>query len=206
MPPRLLRCARRACLSSVVCARSRALNPLNPARRRRAISNSSTGQSSVFRGTPWYRISARAVSGMSTVRFTRLRSPRSSLATEIKRRSFFVSMTTGDLSGVPPEIVAAINSFGGAAKGFAGTDIFRCRRIQMKGVDGKPADLGYVGEVTGVNTAPLLECIEQGITPVISPTALGNHLPGMVVTTKHGTAVVPATFPRRESKVGAHRA
>src|SRR5207248_501656 len=59
---------------------------------------------------------------------------------------------------INPEIVAAINSFGGAAKGFAGTDIFRCRRIQMKGADGKPADLGYVGEVTGVNAGPLLEC------------------------------------------------
>ena len=31
-----------------------------------------------------------------------------------------------------------------------------------------------MGEVTGVNTAPLLECIAQGRTPVISPTALGE--------------------------------
>jgi acetylglutamate kinase len=35
-------------------------------------------------------------------------------------------------------------------------------------------DLGYVGEVIGVNVAPLLACIEQGITPVISPTARGE--------------------------------
>jgi len=28
--------------------------------------------------------------------------------------------------------------------------------------------------VTEVNTAPLLECIEQGVTPVISPTARGE--------------------------------
>ena len=35
-------------------------------------------------------------------------------------------------------------------------------------------DLGFVGEVIGVNTALLLECIEQGITPVISPTARGE--------------------------------
>ena len=33
---------------------------------------------------------------------------------------------------------------------------------------------GLVGEVTEVNTAPLLECIEQDITPVISPTATGE--------------------------------
>ena len=35
-------------------------------------------------------------------------------------------------------------------------------------------DIGLVGEVMEVNTAPLLECIEQDITPVISPTATGE--------------------------------
>ena len=75
---------------------------------------------------------------------------------------------------INPEVVAAITAFGGAAKGFAGPDIFQCRRIQLNGNDGQALDLGFVGEVTKVNTAPLLECIEQGITPVISPTARGE--------------------------------
>src|SRR5712691_2421717 len=57
---------------------------------------------------------------------------------------------------INPEIVSAISSFGGAAKGFAGTDIFTCRKLQVKGADGQELDLGYVGEVTGVNTAPLM--------------------------------------------------
>jgi acetylglutamate kinase len=75
---------------------------------------------------------------------------------------------------INPEVVAAIKSLGGLAKGFAGPDIFRCRRARVNGPDGQSLDLGYVGEVTGVNLAPLLECIEKGITPVISPTALGE--------------------------------
>src|ERR1035437_2832629 len=75
---------------------------------------------------------------------------------------------------INPEAVAAIKSLGGLATGFAGTDIFRCRRARVKGPDGQSLDLGYVGEVTGVNLAPLLECIEKGITPVISPTARGE--------------------------------
>jgi acetylglutamate kinase len=75
---------------------------------------------------------------------------------------------------INPEVVAAINSLGGLAKGFAGPDIFRCRKAQMKGPDGRILDLGYVGEVIGVNTAPLLECIGKGFTPVISPTARGE--------------------------------
>jgi acetylglutamate kinase len=39
---------------------------------------------------------------------------------------------------------------------------------------GRKVDPGFVGEVIEVNTAPLLECVEQGITPVISPTARGE--------------------------------
>jgi acetylglutamate kinase len=75
---------------------------------------------------------------------------------------------------INPEVVAAINAMGGLAKGFAGPDIFRCRKAHVKGLDGQALDLGYVGEVTGVNLAPLLDCIEKGITPVISPTARGE--------------------------------
>ena len=75
---------------------------------------------------------------------------------------------------INPEVVAAINALGGLARGFAGPDIFRCRKARVKGPDGQTVDLGYVGEVIGVNVAPLIECIEKGIIPVISPTARGE--------------------------------
>ena len=75
---------------------------------------------------------------------------------------------------INPQIVATVNSLGGIAKGFAGPKIFKCRKIAVNGSEGQPIDIGCVGEVTEVNTAPLLECIEQGITPVISPTARGH--------------------------------
>ena len=75
---------------------------------------------------------------------------------------------------INPEVVATINSLGGAARGFAGPDIFTCRKLLAEGADGNAVDLGCVGEVLRVNTAPLKECLEQGITPVISPTARGE--------------------------------
>jgi acetylglutamate kinase len=75
---------------------------------------------------------------------------------------------------INPEVVRAINSLGGPAKGFSGPQIFRCRKISVTGADGQPVDLGFVGEVTQVNASPLLECIKNGVTPVISPTALGE--------------------------------
>jgi acetylglutamate kinase len=77
---------------------------------------------------------------------------------------------------INPEIVATINALGGLARGFAGPDIFRCRKllVQDRQQPGQMLDLGYVGEVTQVDTGPLQECLEQGITPVISPTARGE--------------------------------
>lgn len=79
---------------------------------------------------------------------------------------------------INPEIVRTIQSLGGAAQGFAGTDVFTCRKLQLEVADGGKADLGYVGEVTGVNVAPLVACLERGVTPVISPTARGED--GMI--------------------------
>ena len=75
---------------------------------------------------------------------------------------------------INPEIVRAIHRHGGVAEGFAGTDIFTCRPARVLGRDGNPLDLGFVGEVTRVNTQPLLDCIARGFTPVISPTARGE--------------------------------
>jgi acetylglutamate kinase len=75
---------------------------------------------------------------------------------------------------INPEIVQTINALGGRARGFAGSDIFTCRKLWLTGADGEKLDLGLLGEVTSVNTAPLLECIADGTTPVISPTARGE--------------------------------
>jgi len=77
---------------------------------------------------------------------------------------------------INPEIVATIKSLGGQAVGFAGTEIFKCRKLWLddKEDPGRKLDIGFVGEVVEVNTAPLKECIWSGFTPVISPTALGE--------------------------------
>ncbi len=77
---------------------------------------------------------------------------------------------------INPDIVATIKSLGGQAVGFAGSEIFKCRKLWLddKENPGKKIDIGYVGEVVEVNTAPLKECIWSGFTPVISPTARGE--------------------------------
>jgi acetylglutamate kinase len=77
---------------------------------------------------------------------------------------------------INPEVVAAINALGGQAVGFAGPDIFKCRKLWLDDQEhpGQKIDIGYVGEVIEVNVAPLKECIWCGHTPVISPTARGE--------------------------------
>jgi acetylglutamate kinase len=77
---------------------------------------------------------------------------------------------------INPEVVATIQSLGGQAVGFAGTDIFKCRKLWLddKENPGRKIDIGYVGEVVEVNTEPLMETIWSGFTPVISPTARGE--------------------------------
>ena len=73
---------------------------------------------------------------------------------------------------INPEIVKAIEGFGGKARGFAGSEIFHVHENFPPGEES--SDLGFVGEVSEVNVEPLRECIRRSITPVISPTARGE--------------------------------
>ena len=77
---------------------------------------------------------------------------------------------------INPEVVKTINALGGQAVGFAGPDIFKCKKLFLddKENPGQKIDIGYVGEVVEVNVAPLKESIWCGFTPVISPTARGE--------------------------------
>src|SRR5207249_4792028 len=64
---------------------------------------------------------------------------------------------------INPEIVKAIQDFGGKARGFAGSEIFRCRRPCLEDESGKRAHVGFVGVVYEVNIDPLRECIRRSI-------------------------------------------
>jgi len=77
---------------------------------------------------------------------------------------------------INPEIVKAIKELGGKARGFSGADIFKCRKLLLDNEEksGAKIDIGFVGEVVAVNIEPLRQCIRQGVTPVISPVALGE--------------------------------
>ena len=69
-------------------------------------------------------------------------------------------------SEINPAIVQMLAELGGKARGIPGPEILSCRAMKVSGID-----IGFVGEVTAVNTEPLRECIRRSVTPVVSPTA-----------------------------------
>jgi acetylglutamate kinase len=76
---------------------------------------------------------------------------------------------------INPEVVATIDSLKGHARGFPGTEIFTCRKLRLVGPQGEVFDAGFVGEVTAVHTWSIVDCLQENVIPVISPTALDGE-------------------------------
>ncbi len=78
-----------------------------------------------------------------------------------------LEVVTAVLAGlVNKEIVAAVNSLGGQAVGISGVD---GALIQGKM---KSREMGYMGTVVKVNTAPLEALLAAGFMPIVSPLSL----------------------------------
>ena len=73
------------------------------------------------------------------------------------------------------EIVGLINLHGGKAIGLSGKDanLLVARRRLHRTPDGQSVDIGLVGEVTGVNAAPIRLLEDNGYIPVIAPVGCG---------------------------------
>ena len=68
------------------------------------------------------------------------------------------------------DIVAKLNHAGGKAIGLCGLDgnLIKCKKYYTE-VDGKKTDIGYVGEVTEINTKIINHLTEDEYIPVIAP-------------------------------------
>lgn len=73
---------------------------------------------------------------------------------------------------VNAHLVQTINQFGGRAVGFSGKTVFIGHKsAAVKGEDGEPVDLGFVGEVHDFAVDQVLATIAAEKVPVISPVA-----------------------------------
>ncbi|MBQ8827660.1 MAG: acetylglutamate kinase, partial [Clostridia bacterium] len=72
------------------------------------------------------------------------------------------------------EIVANINNIGGKAVGLCGIDgrLIECKK-HIEYVDGEEVDIGYVGEITKINTRVLEILSNDEYIPVIAPIGIG---------------------------------
>ncbi len=100
---------------------------------------------------------------------------------------------------INPQIVNTINSLGGRAKGFSGTEIFTCRKLWLLGPGGEKLDPGFVGEVIGVKTEPLRECVKNGVIPVVSPTARAQD--GQIYNCNADVAAAEAAIALRAERL-----
>lgn len=75
-------------------------------------------------------------------------------------------------SDINPKIVATLNEFGGKAVGISGKRVIKAKKLPPQAEGGSAAiDLGFVGEVVGLNLEEVKQALAQEITPVISPIA-----------------------------------
>ena len=90
-------------------------------------------------------------------------------------------------SEVNRNLVALGESCGGRMKGLSGKKIIKAQKtLSINPATGAGEDVGFVGEVIGVNTTPIYEALEDGFIPVVTP--LGMGLDGSVYNINADTA------------------
>lgn len=85
----------------------------------------------------------------------------------------------------------------GSPVGIRGQDIFHCRRLESD-ADGQPVDLGFVGDITSVETSRLTAYLKDHDMPIVSP--VGRDDAGQVYNINADTAAAHLA-----SAIGARR-
>jgi acetylglutamate kinase len=76
---------------------------------------------------------------------------------------------------ISPSLAEKIASFRGRAEVLSGKSVLLAKKAPLyRDSTGAMVDMGLIGEVTSVNTAPIQKLVDSEITPVISPLGLGE--------------------------------
>ena len=94
--------------------------------------------------------------------------------TDLATLDIVARVLAGEICG---DLVRQINERGGQAAGFSylTKNVLTAKKLLLHGDQGEPLDLGYVGEVTGVDRALLIETCRSGSIPVIPSVALDEQ-------------------------------
>ena len=94
---------------------------------------------------------------------------------------------------VNAELVKLGRECGGRMIGLTGKGILHA--VRTKSVDpvtGEQQDVGFVGEITAVNAAPIMEALEAGLTPIVTP--LGTGIDGQTYNINADIAASSSCF------------
>ena len=72
------------------------------------------------------------------------------------------------------EICELLQDRGGHPQALLGNQVFSCKPYQAKDEQGHAVDLGYVGEITHVDTAPIHAALKANTVPIVSPIAVDS--------------------------------
>ena len=88
-----------------------------------------------------------------------------------------MAIVEATLDGViNPMIVGKITEFNGKALGLSGRGVIRAKRVAAQsGKTGRPVDLGFVGDVVGVDLTAVQGALAREIVPVISPVGVDEN-------------------------------
>ena len=70
---------------------------------------------------------------------------------------------------VNAEVAEFVSSYDCEVKRLPGKEILHCQKLDQE------PDLGFVGSITRVNTAPVQQALDEGLMPIISSTAADEH-------------------------------
>jgi len=70
---------------------------------------------------------------------------------------------------VNAEVAEFVSSYDCEVKRLPGKEILHCQKLNQE------PDLGFVGSITKVNTAPVQQALDQGLMPIISSTAADDR-------------------------------
>jgi acetylglutamate kinase len=102
------------------------------------------------------------------------------------------------------DIVRHINKFGGRASGLHHKTTLQClygRRLALPGSNGKPIDLGLVGEVTEVETQPIENHCLAGVVPVLPSLAEDEEHEGQLLNVNADTAAAAVAQALKAEKL-----
>jgi acetylglutamate kinase len=100
---------------------------------------------------------------------------------------------------INPELVAVLKRFGATAQGLRGQDVLTViRKTEVDDQSGKVLDWGFVGEPGEVDPQPIMDLVNQGIVPVITP--LGRGADGLThnVNADHAAAAIAGALKARK--------